>query len=387
MHGTLACMLRFFALCLGVSLSLGAAAQQPEPAFNSHEVHPDGSVTLRYRNAGAKAVTVNNDMALTPFTMTRDDSGVWSVTTPPLKPEIYSYTFVVDGVGQLDPVNHDVVANLQFFSSNVTVPGATAEPWELQAIPHGEVSHHMLTTKIAKNLPLNQEPYVVWTPPGYDAKHKGGYPVLYLLHGWSDSEVGWTAVGHAERILDAMLAQGRIVPMVVVMPQGYGDFDFVMGGHKGWDQRSTTDENVSLYEQMLLTEIMPAVDHEYNIAHGREHHAIAGLSMGGLESLGIGLRHTDEFAWVGGFSAAVMQHAFDERFGAATGDKASKLKLLWVACGENEELLEPNHDFIAWAKAKGLPVTAYEAPGKHTWPVWRDDLLHFAPLLFRGGKE
>ena len=374
-------------LRLLVAFLLCTATLFAEGPFLSHEVHPDGSVTLRYRNAAARAVTVNSDMALTPFTMTRDESGVWSVTTPPLKPEIYSYSFIVDGVGQLDPVNHDVVANLAYFSSNVLVPGPTPEPWELQAIPHGAVSQHMLTTRIAKNLPLNQEPYVVWTPPGYDAKRKGGYPVLYLLHGWSDSEVGWTAVGRAQHILDAMLAQGRIVPMIVVMPQGYGDFHFVTGGHTEWNDRANVDTNVSLYEQMLLTEIVPAVEHEYNAARGRDHRAIAGLSMGGLESLGIGLRHTDQFAWVGGFSSAVQQHAFDERFGAATTGSAAKLKLLWVACGENEELLAPNHDFIAWAKAKGLPVTAYEAPGKHTWPVWRDDLLHFAPLLFRGGKE
>jgi enterochelin esterase family protein len=132
---------------------------------------------------------------------------------------------------------------------------------------------------------------------------------------------------------------------------------------------------------MLVEEVIPAVEHKYNIARGREHHAIAGLSMGGLESLTIGINQTRQFAWVGGFSAAVTQRKFAQHMMDATD--ARDLRLLWVACGTSDDLLAPNRDFVAWAKAKGLPVTAVETPGKHTWLVWREDLLHFAPLLFR----
>ena len=162
-----------------------------------------------------------------PLEMQRDSSGLWSVTTPALAPEIYGYTFVVDGVEQLDPYNDDVRPNIVSLYSNVLVPAKPPAPWELTQIPHGTVTSHMLTTYIAHGLPMDQEPYFVYTPPNYDPKHKGGYPVLYLLHGWSDYGGGWLTVGKADLILDSLISTGSIVPMIVVMPQGYGEYSFV----------------------------------------------------------------------------------------------------------------------------------------------------------------
>ncbi len=245
------------------------------------------------------------------------------------------------------------------------------------------MDRHVFTTHIAQHLPKDQSAYVVYTPPGYDPKKKGGYPVLYLLHGWSDSETGWTQVGEADLIMDRMLSDGQVVPMIVVMPLGYGDFNFVTSGQRVWSTPATIDNNVDLYSRMVLGEIMPAVDHDYNVAKGRDNHAIAGLSMGGLESLTMGLQHADVFAWVGGFSSAVHQENFDQHFPGLDAKKEN-LRLLWVACGSSDGLITPNRNFIAWAKTKSLPVTAIETPGQHTWLVWRDNLLHFAPLLFRG---
>ncbi len=167
-----------------------------------------------------------------PLTMQKDSSGLWSVTTPPLGAEYYSYTFVVDGVPQIDPLNGNVnAATSSTPSSSVLVPGHPPAPWELTQIPHGNLTRHMLTTYIARGLPMNQEPYTVYTPPNYDPKHKGGYPVLYLLHGWSDYGDGWITVGRAQYILDSLISTGSIVPMIVVMPQGYGDYSFVTSGH------------------------------------------------------------------------------------------------------------------------------------------------------------
>jgi enterochelin esterase family protein len=265
----------------------------------------------------------------------------------------------------------------------VLVPGHPPKPWELTAIPHGTVSRHLFTTHVAKNLPEDQEAYLVYTPPGYNAKRKRGYPVLYLLHGWSDTETGWTEVGRANLIFDSMLDDGKIVPMIVVMPLGYGNFDFVTSREDVWHDAARVDENTSLYSQMLETEIIPMVTREYNIAPGRENYAIAGLSMGGLESLTIGLNHANQFAWIGGFSSAIELEHFDEHMPNLNA-KQTNLRLLWVACGTSDEVhIGPSRDFVAWAKAKGLPVTAVETPGQHTWLVWRDNLLHFAPLLFR----
>lgn len=371
--------------CL-VASSLLAQAPAPLPVPPKTSVNPDGSITFRYTNAGAKSVSVETDALPKPAPLTRGDDGVWTLTTPPLTPEHYGYSFVVDRIGQRDPLNLAVRPNIVSLSSDILVPATPAAPWEATAIPHGRVDRHRFTTHIAQHLPQNQSAYVVYTPPGYDPRRKGGYPVFYLLHGWSDNETGWTAVGQADLILDRMLADGQIVPMIVVMPLGYGDFDFVTTGFNVWQDAAKVDSNVDLYSRMVLGEVMPAVDREYNIAPGRQNHAIAGLSMGGLESLTIGLQHSDVFAWVGGFSSAVHQEKFDEHFAALDARKAN-LRLLWVACGTEDGLIKPNRDFVTWAKEKALPITPIETPGQHTWLVWRDNLLHFAPLLFRGSDK
>ena len=349
---------------------------------SSHEVNADHSVTFRYRDAGASKVIVHTDAALQPLNMTKDTQGMWSVTTAPLTPEIYGYQLFVDGMPMLDPRNGDIRHNLAFPSNEVKVTGDTASPWDLAAIPHGVVSRHVFTTHVAKNLPQNQSAYVVYTPPGYNPKHKGGYPVLYLLHGYTDSDDGWTQVGRAQFILDSLIDGGKAVPMIVVMPLGYGNFQFLTNGFASWSTLDAVVENTTLYGQMLQQEVMPAIDREYNVAKGRENHAIAGLSMGGLESLTVGLNHTDVFAYVGGFSSAVHAEALDQQF-AGLDPKKANLKLLWVACGTDDGLIKPNRAFVAWAKAKGLPIAPIETPGAHTWLVWRDNLLNFAPLLFR----
>jgi enterochelin esterase-like enzyme len=371
-------MARLLALVTLLAASVTAFAQQP----STHQVNPDGSITFRYDDRSATKVALTIDAFPKPLPLTRDENGLWSVTTAVLPPEIYGYTFVVDGTPKLDPANSNVRPNYVSFSNNVTVPSTPPAPWELTAIPHGRVDHHIYTTHIVKNLPENQNAYVVYTPPGYDAKRKGGYPVLYLLHGWSDTETGWTAVGHADLILDSLIASGKAVPMIVVMPLGYGDLSFVNSGFSVWNDSAKVDENLSLYSQALEAEVIPAVEHEYNVAAGRNHHAIAGLSMGGLESLTIGLNHPDQFAYVGGMSSALEGRHFSEHIPDLDAKKAN-LSLLWVACGTTDHLIAPNREFISWAKTKGFDVTTVETPGAHTWLTWRDNLSNFAPLLFR----
>jgi enterochelin esterase-like enzyme len=330
-------------------------------------------------------VQVETDAFPKPLPMTKDASGVWTVTTVALPPEYYGYKFVQDGVSKLDPVNPDTIQNYVSLGDVVLVPGHPAEPWELTAVRHGRVDHHLYTTHVAENLPENQEPYVVYTPSGYDATKKGGYPVLYLLHGWSDTEDGWTAFGHADLILDSLVSESKAVPMIVVMPQGYGNLRFVERGFGVWREPAKVTENTDLYSKMLLTEIMPAVEREYNVAPGRANRAIAGLSMGGLESLTIGLNHPEEFAYVGGMSAAVFggkSGAFERDIPHADAKKAD-LRLLWVACGQTDGLFPSNQEFIAWAKTKGFEPVAVETPGAHTWLTWRTNLLQLAPLLFQ----
>ena len=207
--------------------------------------------------------------------------------------------------------------------------------------------------------------------------------MLYLLHGWSDRANGWSAVGQAPAILDSLLAQNKIKPMVVVMPLGYGDMSFVLDTHDVWDRPEAVKRNTDLFSKALLTEVLPRVEQQYRVSRRREDRAIAGLSMGGLESLTIGLTNPDKFAYVGGFSSAMHSERYTTAL-AALDPKAANLRVLWVACGTEDHLIDPNREFIAFLKSKNMPVTAVETPGMHTWMVWRDNLIHFTPLLFQG---
>jgi enterochelin esterase family protein len=375
--------LRIAALALIITFfpSLLACGQETA-AFKSNEVHPDGSITFRYKDAAASKVLLHLDGAGEPLALKKDNAGVWSTVTPPLPPEIYGYSFEADGQPRLDPKNPVVKPNLIWLGNSVTVPGKTPQLWEARNVPHGIVHHHFYASKVVSGLVDGQSEYYVYTPPSYDPKRAEPYPVLYLLHGWSDLANGWTEVGQANFILDNLLAEDKAKPMLVVMPLGYGDMRFVTSGDAVWDDDAVIDHNVALFSQALLTEVLPQVESSYRASKDRNDRAITGLSMGGLESLTIGLTHPDQFAWVGGFSSAVG-HREKEGLAALNG-KTAGLHLLWIACGTDEGLIEPNRKFIAWLKTKDVPVTSIETPGMHTWMVWRDNLAHFAPLIFQG---
>jgi enterochelin esterase family protein len=373
---SLALVLSFAIMAL---LSTSATAQDT-PSFQSTEVHADRTVTFRYHDPNATKVGVHVDGMKDPIAMEKGANGIWSATTPALAPNIYGYEFEVDGRGELDPKNSAVTPNLLFRSNMVTVPGDTPQLWDSRDVPHGVVHHHFYTSKVVKGLPNGQSDYYVYTPPQYDAKRKKPYPVLYLLHGWSDMANGWTAVGQANYILDNLIADGKAVPMVIVMPLGYGEMSFVLG-HEAWNDNGAVNRNVSLFSEALLTEVLPRVESGYRVAKDRNGRAITGLSMGGLESLTVGLTHPDKFAWVGGLSSA-LGHDEQKQLGDLN-PKTANLRLLWIACGTEDDLITPNRQGIEWLKSKGFAVTAIETPGLHNWLVWKDNLSHLAPLLFQ----
>ena len=364
-----------------LALPLLLQAQTPQE-LRSTEVNADHTVTFRYQDAAATKAELALEGAGPNLPMQKDADGIWSATSKPLAPQIYGYHFEVDGHARLDLHNTRVTTNLLNLSNMIDVPGDSLQPWEPQDIPHGEIHHHIYTTATVVGLPHNQSDLYVYTPPGYDPKAKTLYPVLYLLHGWSDRANGWTAVGQANLILDSLLSQGRIKPMIVVMPLGYGDMSFVLGGGHVWNDPAVVNHNLDLYSKALLTEVMPRVEQEYRVSRKREDRAIAGLSMGGLESLSIGLANTDKFAYVVGLSSAVHNEGYISRL-ANLDPKSANLRLLWVACGTEDQLITPNRKYVAFLKSKNMPVTFVETPGMHTWMVWRDNLIHFAPLLFQ----
>jgi enterochelin esterase family protein len=366
--------------------AVAATAQKPTappPPLLSHELHPDRSITFRFKDASAAKVELSLEGVAKPIPMAKGEGGIWSYTTQPLAAEIYGYSFLVGDESRIDPENHLLTPNLVFPVGNIVeVPGDKPQLWELTAVPHGAVHVHRFTSKIALGLPANQEEVVVYTPPGYDAHAAQPYPVLYLLHGWSGDAPGWVRDQQANFILDNLLAAGKIKPMVVVMPLGYGDMSFVQSGMSVWDDPATVEHNTQLFMSLLTDEIMPFAESSYNVSRDREGRAITGLSMGGLESLDTGLHHTDKFAWIGGFSSAVHNLDYEHQL-AALDPKTANLKLLWIACGTEDGLIDPNRKMIAFLKAKGMPVTQIETPGLHDSLVWRDNLIHFAPLLFQ----
>src|SRR5215831_1774685 len=270
-RGTMALMLRFFCFALLTADAFGqvktAQAPPPQPPIPviSPEVHPDSSVTFRLRDPNAKAVSLRLEGQPKPIEMAKDDQGVWSTTTTPLKPDYYGYSFVADGVGLMDPANWLLKPNFINPESAVHVAGPSSLPWEVNDVPHGEIHHHFYRSSVAGD----DRDYYVYTPPGYDAKTKKPYPVLYLLHGFSDDASGWTAVGRANVILDNLIARGKANPMIVVMPLGYGTMEMVQHGWGVWSNTELRDRNFAKFREALLVELIPRVESEYAASKDR----------------------------------------------------------------------------------------------------------------------
>ncbi len=246
-------------------------------------------------------------------------------------------------------------------------------------MPHGEIHHHFYKSGVVDD----DRDFYVYTPPGYDPRKKQKYPVLYLLHGFSDDASGWTAVGRANVILDNLIAQGRAKPMLLVMPLGYGAPEVLLPNSGVWRDRAITERNFDKFREALLTEVLPRVEKEYPVIKDRNSRAIAGLSMGGSESLLTGLNALDKFGWIGAFSFGGLTEDFGKEFPALDSKSAEQLHLLWVACGTDDRLIEINRKFRAWLGSKNIKHVDIETPGYHTWMVWRRNLTEFTSLLFR----
>jgi enterochelin esterase-like enzyme len=372
-----------FLLALLTASSL-VLAQSPLPTTSqspaklvSPEVHSDKSVTFRFRAPNAKEVLLGLE-GFSKVPMAKDDQGVWSLTAAPLEPDFYGYTFTADGVALIDPSNYLMKPNLLNTQSQVHVPGPATLPWEVNDVPHGTIHHEFYRSAVVGD----QRDFYVYTPPGYDPRAKETYPVLYLLHGFSDDASGWTAVGRANVILDNLIAQGKAKPMMVVMPLGYGTPEIVVPDGLDKDPQLRR-RNYERFMQALLTEVMPQVESGYRVIKDCNARAITGLSMGGTESLLTGLNHLDKFTWIGAFSSGGLDADFDADFPTLDAKASQQLRLLWIACGTDDGLIGINRKLREWLKAKGIQHTDIETPGAHTWMVWRRNLSNFAPLLFR----
>jgi len=311
--------------------------------------------------------------------MVKNNEGVWEVTLGPVGAGAYRYNFNVDGVPVMDPRNPATSESNSNAWSLVVVPGS--DLMDRRNVPHGAVAE---VTYYSKSLQRFRRMHV-YTPPGYEAG-TGKYPVFYLLHGASDSDDSWSSVGRAGFILDNLIAAKKAMPMVVVMPAGHTG-PFLFGG--GRRDRSGVDEFV----QDFLNDILPAVEANHRVLSDRSHRAIAGLSMGGGQTLNIAIPHLDKFAYFGVFSSGVFginrQSAagstWEERNKKTLDDAGLKegLKLVWFATGKEDFLIETSRATVNMLKAHNFNVQYHESDGGHTWINWRQYLIEFAQGLFK----
>lgn len=363
-------------------IAAGGAFPKQQERIVSPEVSVDRRVTIRFRAPGAKQVVVRMDGFLKRLPMGKDEQGIWSVTTEPLEPDYYGYSILMDGVALIDPNNSLLIPNLLEPSCAAHVSGPPSVPWETKDVPHGTEHHHFYHSRLVGD----DRDFYVYTPPNYDASAQQRYPVLYLLHGFSDDASAWTAVGRANVILDNLIAQGKAKPMLMVMPLGYGAPEILKVGWGAWNQPELRRKNSEKFRDALLEEVVPMVESKYRVKSDRESRAIAGLSMGGAETLLVGLNNLDRFAYLGAFSSADASDEYEKTYPGLDRNEGAKLKVLWMSCGKDDPLLEANEKLRDWLEGKGIHVEWVETRGAHWWPVWRRNLSDFLPQLFQEQK-
>ena len=413
---------RFVAVVVGVvavALSASASAQVPAgctanalnvPGAPFPCIYSDGRVMFRVAAPDAQKVRVRVGQG---FDMTRGADGLWYVTTSPLVEGFHYYTLAIDGATVADPATRTFFGS-GFYNSAIEVPAKDADFYAWKDVPHGQVRQLSYHSKVTGQW---RRAYV-YTPPDYDTNTRTKYPVLYLLHGWGEDETGWTRQGHVDLITDNLIAAGKARPMLIVMD----NLNAVRPGESAalYAARGTLTQMVvqppppaaaparaggpgraggagrggplasAVFTEMMLTDLIPAVERTYRVAPGRENRAMAGLSMGGAQTFGTALAHLDKFAYIGGFSGSSGGGpGFDPKTtsGGVYGDAATfnkKVKLLFLGIGGAEG---PNtRNFSEQLRNAGITNVYYESPGTaHEWLTWRRCFREFAPRLFQSG--
>ena len=357
-------------------------------------VHPDQRATFRLVAPDAQKVQVRVGKE---FDMVKGEDGVWSVTTTPLVEGFHYYSLVVDGVTMADPATQTFFGS-GWENSGIEIPEPADVTYYLpQDVPHGQVSQRRYFSKVTQKW----RRCFVYTPPDYDAG-KARYPVLYLMHGWGEDETGWYIQGHVDLILDNLIAAKKAVPMIIVMD----NLNAVKPGEEGWvffsrqywpapkpgapadRRRGLTGFTGEAFTETMLTDLIPMIERTYRVLPGRENRAMAGLSMGGMQTFLTTLAHLDKFAYIGGFSGSTaIRGPFDPKTSNngvfADADAFNKqVKLLFLGIGSVEGPWAKNFS-DALTKA-GIKNVFFESPGTaHEWLTWRRCLNDFAPRLFK----
>lgn len=397
-------------LLLGILLPLSAYAQQtalPQakaaPGFamsapagpSSPEVLSDNRVTFRFNAPRATEVILNGDWPKgRNIPMTKDEQGVWSVTVGPLEPELWGYTYSVNGARVTDPQNPNVKRDGVRYDSMLLVPGPESSLYQLQDVPHGTVSmvwYDSPTLKMKRRM-------CVYTPPGYEGGSRH-YPVLYLLHGGGGDEDAWFTLGRTNWILDNLIAQGKAQRMIVVMPNGNAGQKMATGSgpvpgqastalvrppaEQAGAARGTPSPLASLFPESLVKDIIPFIEKYYRVIRKADGRAIAGLSMGGGHTLTTTAQYPETFDYIGVWSAGSRQPD-EEITRQLSSIKAAGIKMYYVGCGVDDQLAHTGSTkLVEILKKLDMRYKFRESTGGHTWFNWRIYLSEFAPMLFK----
>jgi enterochelin esterase family protein len=384
-----------------VNAQTNQAAADSKPASSNisgqqyPQIDSELRATFHVRAPDAKNVRVR--IADTFYDMTKGEDGVWAVTTPPLVVGFHYYWLVIDGVTVTDPQS-ETFFGYGKMSGGLEVPSKGEDFYDVKNVPHGEVREHWYFSKTTGAW----RRIFVYTPPDYDQNPKARYPVLYLQHGSGEDERSWVVQGRVNLIMDNLIAEKKAKPMIIVMEKGYatrpGEPPPTLGGGQrppsGGTNQPSRSNFVGALDDVFIKDLIPMIDSTYRTKADRENRAMAGLSMGGMQTFAITLNHLDTFAYIGGFSGA------GGGFGGGTFDAKTvnngvfadtaafnkKIHVLWLGIGTAEprqmhDSVQNYHDALEKA---GIKVVFYESPGTaHEWQTWRRDLREFAPLLFK----
>jgi enterochelin esterase-like enzyme len=372
------------------------------PGAISPRIYPDRRVTFELAAPAAHSVLVagGDGLGHGPFPMIRSADGVWRVTLPPVVPGFHYYWFILDGVAVSDPASETYFGYGKEVSG-LEVPDPQGDFYALKAVPHGQVREKWYWSRVTGAW----RRAFVYTPPGYEANPTRRYPLLILQHGYGEDETGWTRQGRAQFILDNLIAAGKAEPMIVVMDRGYANKPGTPALHLGDDVPvKEVGRAFGAFEDVILRDLIPTIDASYRTIPDREHRAMAGLSMGGMETLFIALHHQETFAYIASLSGPILQNPtssqslgaafrapFDVKraYGGAFADASrfnQQVKLLWMGVGTAEPPGIRNGIVTAVEalRAHGVHVVFYASPGTaHEWQTWRRDLNDLAPRLFR----
>ena len=381
------------AICvMALLMPVAALAQQAlwgNAPVVSPEIHENKTVTFRLRAPIAVKVQVTGDfLAKGVADLVENKEGVWEYTTPePLKPELYGYTFLVDGLKINDPSNVYMIRDVATITNVFIIGGERADLYKVNDVPHGTVSKVWYDSP---SLGMDRR-LTIYTPAGYETSGKR-YPVFYLLHGMGGDENAWSELGRATQILDNLIAQGKAEPMIVVMTNGNAALEAAPGESSlGWEKQPTFQlpKTMEGSFEMHFPEVVKFVDKHYRTKANKKNRAIAGLSMGGFHSLHISKQYPDMFNYVGLFSAAIMpgknatSPVYEDMEGKLATQFAKKPALYWIAIGKTDFLYKANVEYRKLLDEKGYPYEYFENEDGHIWRNWRIYLSEFAPKLFK----